>query len=322
MQKTHTPMPVRRNGFTLCELLWLVVCLGILIALISPSLFGVRGSHRSLRHIKCLGNLKNISVGLENYSAMWGGVIATGIPPEPGPRPGIDRGVRPEFSTSLEQVSGLQSNLLIDYGAMNRFWFLGLAEYVAQEESAKAIWDEAFFCPDDTLYSERAYEQRTNPDLTTIHQSSYLMSDTAFWAPEMFTDENIGQIMEADQLYENGVDRIATNGPATKATPGRRYMQTSQVKFPDKKVYVFEVNAFHEDSQLGYNTRGLKANVLFFDGHAALEQASSTEGQAGNLFIRMQCQMPWTDTAPDNNDPLWWYYSTTRDGIFGRDFIK
>ncbi len=148
------------------------------------------------------------------------------------------------------------------------------------------------------------------------------MSDTAFWAPEMFNDTDILEIMEEDELYNDGDNKPATNGPADPNTAGRRYMQTSQVKFPDKKVYVFEVNAFHDNPRLGYNTRGLKATALFYDGHAENTQASSAENLADDLFIEMRCQMGWTDDAPDDTDPLWWYYSTTRNGIFGRDFIK
>lgn len=36
----------------------------------------------------------------------------------------------------------------------------------------------------------------------------------------------------------------------------------------------------------------------------------------------MKCRMGWTDETPDSSDPLWWYYSTTKNGIRGRDFIN
>ena len=72
--------------------------------------------------------------------------------------------------------------------------------------------------------------------------------------PEMFTDRNIGQILEEDELYNDGENNRATEGPSDRSTPGRRYLQTSQVRFPDKKVYVYEVNAFHDNPRLGYNT--------------------------------------------------------------------
>ena len=310
----------RRSGFTLIELLVVISIIALLIGLLLPALSRAR---RAARITKCLGNLKNITAGCENYSSLFGGVIATGVPPnirEDTPRGDIMSNV-PDWEPLWERVFDWPSRLAVfDYGVMDRYWFTGLAQYIAQEESAKAVWDDVFMCPDDTFYSERAYDLRTDPQANMIHRITYLMTDTAFWAPEMFTDDNLKFILEEDQLYNDGETTRATPGPSEEDTPGRRYLQTSQVKFPDKKVYIYEVNAFHDNPRLGYNTRGLKATALFFDSHAANVQASSTEQYADELFIELKCQMGWTDDAPDKDDPLWWYYSTTRDGIFGRDF--
>ncbi len=309
----------RRAGFTLIELLVVISIIALLIGLLLPALSRAR---RAARVTKCLGNLKNISAGNENYSSLYGGVIATGVPPEiKQTSRGPVMGKRPDFNPAWKRVFDWSGGIF-HYGVMQRYWFTGLAQYVAQEESSKAVWDEVFMCPDDTFYSERAYEMRIQANPNFIHRITYLMSDTAFWAPEMFTDDNLGLIMEEDELYNDGNNKPATEGPADRDTPGRRYMQTSQVKFPDKKVYVFEVNAFHDNPRLGYNTRGLKATALFYDAHAENVQASSTESLGDDLYIEMRCQMGWTDDSPDNTDPLWWYYSTTRNGIFGRDFIK
>ena len=91
--------------------------------------------------------------------------------------------------------------------------------------------------------------------------------------------------------------------------------------YPSQKAYVFEVNGFHFDLTQGYNVRKMRGTVLFHDGHAANVSASSTERYADSLFIPIRCQMGWTDPPPDADDPLYWYYSTTRLGIRGRDFI-
>ncbi len=314
---------ILRFGFSLIELVVSVVVITLLIALLSMI---VPNARRAAEITQCLNNLKEINAGTASYSAQWGGVIATGVPPEilkivrGGGRP-----PRPDFKTSWERIFDWESDATFHYGVMNRYWFAGLAQYISQEQSSKAVWDEVFNCPNDNFYFEnwRPHPGPKSPTPTpTIHRISYLMSDTAFWAPEMFTDENIGMILEEDELYNDGDGRPATMGPATANTPGRRYLPASQVRFPNLKVYIYEVNAYHDNPRLGYNTRGLRGTALFYDGHAELKQASSTEDRAGDLFIEMKCRMGWTDEAPDNNDPLWWYYSTTRDGIFGRDFIR
>jgi len=320
MQRTNQIRNRSRSGFTLIELLVVISIIALLIGLLLPALSRAR---RSARMTKCLGNLKNISAGCENYSSLYGGVIATGVPPEIIQANGVKKmGNRPDFFARWDRVFGWQTSSTFHYGVMQRYWFTGLASIIAQQDAAKAVWDDVFFCPDDTFYSERAYEMRSKQNPNFIHRIAYLMSDTAFWAPEMFTTTNISQILEEDELYNDGDNHPATEGPSDRNTPGRRYMQTSQVRFPDKKVYVWEVNAFHDNPRLGYNTRGLKANVLFYDGHAAGATASSTEKEEDNLFIGLKCQMGWTDEAPDSSDPLWWYYSTTKNGILGRDFIN
>ena len=306
------------RGFTRIDQSVVISIIALLIGLLLPALSRAR---RSARVTKCLGNLKNISAGCENYSSLYGGVISTGVPPEVvQTESGRRIGNRPDFNAAWSRVFGWNGGVF-HYGVMNRYWFTGMASYVAQQEAAKAVWDEAFFCPDDNFYRERAYDMRAAANPNMIHRIAYLMSDSAFWAPEMFTPTNLPLILEEDQLYNDGEGRPATEGPADRSTPGRKYLQTSQVKFPDKKVYIFEVNAFHDNSTLGYNTRGLKATALFYDGHAASKTPSSTEKQADDLFIPLKCQMGWTDDAPDPSDPLYWYYSTTLNGIRGRDFI-
>jgi len=308
----------RNRGFTLIELLVVISIIALLIGLLMPALSRAR---QSARMAACLANLKNISAGCEDYSSEYGGVIATGVPPEIiQTESGKRIGTKPDFWPNWERVFGRGSMNRFHYGVMNRYWFTGLASYIAQEDAAKAVWNKVFFCPDDNFYSEKAAEMRAKQNPNFIHRISYLMSDSAFWAPEMFTRDKIEQIMEEDELYNDGDNHPATNGPAKPETPGRQYLDASQVRFPDKKVYVWEVNAFHENPRLGYNTRGLKANVLFYDGHAASKRASSMEKNADILFHPMKCRMGWTDESPDPSDPLYWYYGTTLHGIRGRDF--
>ncbi len=307
--------PTRRSlmGFTLIELLVVISIIALLIGLLLPALSRAR---RAARVTQCLGNLKNSNVGLANYSAEYEGVIATGLPPERKQTSrGYVLGKRPEYAFGPDRPLPNWPDLGIDYNWVNRYWFVQMATWVAQESADKAVYDDSFFCPDDTYYADWAYTVRTN-EQRVLNRICYLMSDTAMWAPEMFTDDRIAEILEEEQL------RASHGGPAQRETAGRIYMQMGSVKYPDKKVYLYEVNAFHDDPRQGYNTRGSKSTMLFFDGHAATLSASSTENEADDLFVPLRCQMMETDLPKDSDDTLWWYFATTKNGIHGRDFIK
>jgi len=309
----------KRFGFTLIELLVVISIIALLIGLLLPALSRAR---RSARVSACLGNLKNISVGLENYSSQFGGVISTGVPPEIVETNSGDRmGTRPAHAPTWRRMFGWNTSTTMHYGVINRYWFLSMAPYVAQQEGAKAVWDDVFFCPDDNFYSEEAYKMRTQQNPNRIHRIPYYMSDTAFWAPEMFTEQNIDEILNDDQLDSQGQ---ANQGPSNKDTPGRVYLRTSAVKFPDKKVYIYEINAFHQNDRKGYNVPGHKANALFYDGHAEYVSAGSTVNYVDELFLPKVQSVPWTDEDPEANQggepPLYWFYAATLNGIRGRDF--
>jgi len=312
MMKTRTSRtPSRRFGFTLIELLVVISIIALLIGLLLPALSRAR---RSARVTQCLGNLKNISAGTANYSSTYGGIIATGVPPEiKRTNSGKRMGTKPDYQFGQPHELSGWPNLSINYNWFNRYWFVNLASFVAQADTKKAVYDASFFCPDDTFYHEKADEIRKNEE-TILNRITYLMSDTALWSPEMFTVANIDRILSDDQL------KAGNDGPAKADTPGRKYLSWGSVRFPDKKVYIYEVNAFHDDPRQGYNTKGHKSTVLFYDGHATMTSASATENQANILFIPKHSRMMETDEPQDSTDTLYWYYATTINGIHGRDF--
>jgi len=326
MRTTFT-MTRRKLGFTLIELLVVISIIALLIGLLLPALSRAR---RSARITQCLGNLKNISAGTANYSSTYGGIIATGVPPGmKKASSGNRRGTKPAYfftdSTTKEDaapVPAFPNTQGLDYNWVNRYWFYFLAPWVAQGEEGKAVYNDVFFCPDDTYYHDEADRVRNTEmnKIQLLNRCTYLMSDTAMWSPGMFTKDKIGLIQSSGSSDGESPIGPGHKGPADATTAGRRYMSWGSVRFPDKKVYVFEVNAFHDDPRQGYNTRGHKSTVLFFDGHASMESASSMENQVDVLFLNQKAKAMETDEPQDKDDPFWFYYSATLDGIHGRDF--
>jgi len=308
-RKFHRGTKKFRNAFTLIELLVVISIIALLIGLLLPALSRAR---RSARVTQCLGNLHNITTGCANYSSEFGGVIATGDPPEikttnsAGPR----MGTKPAYYPNRNGRNFGGWNADIQYWFFNRYWFYGLAPWIAQEDEQKSVYADVFFCPDDVIYREKAREIRTTEtnQIRTLFPNSYAMSDTTLWSPQMFTEQNVTQILAENQMSENGPGAVARQD-----TPGRRYQQTSNVRFPSKKVYFYEHGSFHEKENVGWNAPGIKATIAFFDGHGVFANAA---GQA--LEPLMKTYAPRLDRIVE--EIPWWYYGSTRDGINGRDF--
>lgn len=65
----------RRNAFTLVELLVVIAIIGLLVALLTPAIYLARESARSAT---CQSNLRQIGLGLQNYSQTTQGSYCTG----------------------------------------------------------------------------------------------------------------------------------------------------------------------------------------------------------------------------------------------------
>ncbi|MBL1218931.1 MAG: hypothetical protein D8M59_15735 [Planctomycetes bacterium] len=319
---------LRAAKITLIEVIVIVVVLVAIVSLLIPILDGTQDQFRVS---VCLGNLKNIYAGCESYSQEYGGVIATGVRPAPFPAdwsPGVSPDARPAFESNHSRLFGWESDQgpSVTYGQMQRYWYVMMSRWIATAPTGgpggrrNDLFD-AMFCPDDKIYPALA-EASESSDEPQFLRISYLMTEAAFWSPAMFSsEEKVTSIFAANQLYEDDQGNT-TPSPATIDTPGRIYMPMSVVRYPSMKAYIWEANAFHDQPAHGYNERGLKASVLFFDGHASYTEASKSEDWQPRLYWPVRSRMAWTDKPRDKDDPLWAYYSLTVDGLLGRDFYE
>ena len=136
---------MKRNAFTLVELLVVISIIGILIALLLPA---VQAAREAARRMSCQNNLKNIGLALHNYESAYK-VFPSGYLHKPGP-PG----------TSLEPAN----HMGLAWGAalLPQLEQGGLYDEIDFE---LPIWDDAnlqpretslpvFLCPSDTYSAE------------------------------------------------------------------------------------------------------------------------------------------------------------------------
>jgi prepilin-type N-terminal cleavage/methylation domain-containing protein len=152
-----TPLPARRghcSAFTLVELLVVIAIIGILVALLLPA---VQAAREAARRAKCLNNLKNVAIGLQNYHSAHGKL--------PGGSLWVPSGI---FARPMRFTWAGAIFPYIEEGSLYAQFNTKFPLYSAVNKTAAETPVNLYICPSDPLgntplLSNRAWANHSNP---------------------------------------------------------------------------------------------------------------------------------------------------------------
>jgi len=150
-------MRMRREGFTLVELLVVITIIGILIALLLPA---VQAAREAARRAQCANHLKQIALALHNYHAACGSLPHGNINRTAGNCPGMEE---PTVSYSTRFGNWLIAILpYMEQGALFDRYSLGDLNESAENQAVRETSVAAYLCPSDSA-PRRAAVPATGP---------------------------------------------------------------------------------------------------------------------------------------------------------------
>ncbi len=140
----------RNRGFTLLELMVVILIIGILCGLLVPA---VASSREAARRAQCVCNLKQLALATANYESTHG-VYPYGVGGSAPPGPGRV----PRWSTQSQLLPQLEQTGL--YNAINLSGVAWMADpvYGPPNQTALATKVSSFLCPSDPDWSADPYD--------------------------------------------------------------------------------------------------------------------------------------------------------------------
>src|SRR6185437_1055751 len=142
MELAEVAVPRRPHGFTLVELLVAIAIIGLLVALLIPS---IQAARESARRIQCFNNLRQLGIALQNYhdisrrfpSGYLSGSDSAGN--DIGPGWGWSAFLLPQVEQATAQQT-LNFNLPVEAAQNSAGRMLSLPVFLCPSDVAKPTW--------------------------------------------------------------------------------------------------------------------------------------------------------------------------------------
>jgi prepilin-type N-terminal cleavage/methylation domain-containing protein len=300
-----------RRGFSLIELLMVIVIIALLVALLLPALSKAR---KAARTAVCESNLRQYATGLVNYSADSRGLMA-----QYNWKPGYAESQYPDLSFSSDFVTAHanQCTEIVRHLAGNAPYYTSPADRLVDRNFGHIFLigsgymgerapDPASVCPEDhdaiiwqkyvgNYTAAFAITGDPDPDSSIAFKKIY-----PFWSTYQFVPSTWCADTGPNCMVQ------ATGSPGshllyTVFTTLTKFQQRSQddVLFPAQKVWMFDMFDRHSRARPIWHAYSVAAQpLLFFDGSVSFRR--TRDANKG-----------WNPSTPDSSSPTVYTYWPT-----------
>ena len=260
----------KRRAFTLIELLIVISIIGILVAILLPSL---KGSRKAARVLICMSNMRQMAIAQNNYANQYKDLIGTfnRKPAGTGTSWLAEAGLQAQ--EIVRRINGQTLPTVPNRYFHRNYWHLPAVADGAFGSDSGSLISSAVACPEDRVVLEWK-AQSNNPAALLVGMESdgapgyerYRPFWSSFqqvpcsWSPDKskLPKYTVGQIITSHHLMTNGVG-------ANQMPLGRRTLD--EVRFPSSKVWMLDLYDRHYFKRMIWHGYGVaRQPLVFFDG--------------------------------------------------------